>query len=35
MDFNKNRLQFVHCDELFATSDEAKKYVSNPIRPDR
>lgn len=31
MDFNKNRLQFVHCDELFATSDEAKKYVSGQL----
>ena len=24
-----NRLQFVHCDTLFSTSDEAKKYVEN------
>jgi hypothetical protein len=27
MSYNENRLQFVHCDTLFATSDDAKAYV--------
>ena len=35
-EFNKNRLQFVHCDKLFNTSEEAKKYVNgNLIVRDR
>lgn len=34
--FSKNRLQFVHCDILFNTSEEAKEYVNgNLISRDR
>ena len=27
MNYNENRLQFVHCDTLFNTAEEAKRYV--------
>ena len=29
--YNSNRLQFVHCDTLFATRDEAKAYVGGQL----
>ena len=29
--YNSNRLQFVHCDTLFATREEAKAYVGGQL----